>query len=220
MKPVENGIQKKPGMKMRAIAIAVSTMLVAVASGCGKGSSKNIKIDGVDGPKVNFVDNKLTMAVVLKNVQLDVGARIPVPHMPNSYLEMGPDFQSNGLMINVGVDANDVKALAGNSSNLLDPTTLPGGRPLPGVALGQLPGMAIQVPKLENLVFYAGPEVFGVFVPVRLPWKDYMGTFRFYDGSGDQIGNISIVGTDAQDKNSGFLLLVNLRGKVGKLIQM
>ena len=42
-------------------------MMAAVAtgiSGCGRGSKKNIKIDGVDGPFVNFVDGKFTLSVV------------------------------------------------------------------------------------------------------------------------------------------------------------
>jgi hypothetical protein len=199
--------------------MAVALMGVALM-GCGKGSSKNVVIDGVDGPKVNFVDNKLTMAVVIKNLNIDFGTRIPVPHMPNSFLEVGPDLQSNGFLINIGLDAADVKALAGNAINTLDPTTLPGGRPLPGVAAGQLPGMAIEIPKLDHLVFYAGPEVFGVFVPVKLPFKNYIGTFRFYDGTGTAVGNISIVGEDTASLNSGFLLLVNLKGKVGNLIAM
>jgi hypothetical protein len=201
-------------------ATAVAALLLVFGAGCGKGSSKNVKIDGVDGPRVNFVDNKLTMAVVLKGVVLDYGVRVPIPHMENSYLEVGPDFQTNGYLINIGLDANDVKALSGNGFNVLDPTQLPGGRPLPGIAAGQLPGMAIEVPKLNDLVFYAGSTVFGVFVPVKLPVKDLMATHRFYDGAGEQVGNISIVGADDAGKNSGFLLLVSLRGKVGSLIKL
>lgn len=202
----------------RWISVFASLTLALSISACGKGSSKNVKIDGVDGPKVNFVDGKLTMAVVLKNAQIDFGVRIPLPYMPESYLEVGPDFASNGYLINLGVDSKDVIALAKDHVNQLDPLTLPGGRPLPGIAEGFLPGLAVQVPKLNDLVFYVGAALFGVFIPVELPWKDYIGTFRFYDGAGDSIGNISIVGKDAEKNTSGFLLLLNLRGKVGNLI--
>jgi hypothetical protein len=203
---------------MKPLILAIA--LAVAATGCGKGSNKNIKIDGVDGPRVNFVDGKLTLAVVLKGLQIDYGIRIPIPKMPDSYLEVGPDFQSNGYMINIGIDPEDVKALAGDAINQLDPTALPGGRPLPGVAAGELPGMAIQVPKWHDLVFYVGASLFGVFVPVNLPWQNYIGTFRFYDGANDPIGNISVVGKDTSGANSGFLLLINLRGKVGRLIAM
>ena len=200
------------------MTLIASLSLALSVSACGKGSSKNVKIEGVDGPKVNFVDGKLTMAVVLKNAQIDFGVRIPLPYMPQSFLEVGPDFASNGYLINLGVDSKDVIALAKDHVKELDPLTLPGGRPLPGIAEGFLPGLAVQVPKLNDLVFYVGAALFGVFIPVELPWKDYIGTFRFYDGAGDSIGNISIVGKDSERNTSGFLLLLNLRGKVGNLI--
>jgi len=193
-------------------------LVVSLGIGCGKGSSKNVKIDGVDGPRVSFVDGKLTLAVILKNAQIDFGVRVPLPYLPNSFLEVGPDFQTNGYLINLGVAAADVIALAKDHLQSLDPLTLPGGRPLPGISDGFLPGIAVQVPKLNDLSFYIGPTLFGAFIPVNLPWKDYMGTFRFYDGAGDSIGNISIVGKDANDRNSGFLLLLNLQGKIGQLI--
>ncbi|MBL7717037.1 MAG: hypothetical protein JNL01_16350 [Bdellovibrionales bacterium] len=195
----------------------VALTAALMVSGCGRGSNKNVKIDGVDGPRVNFVDNKFTMALTLTQVQFDVGTRIPIPKLPNSYVEVGPDFATNGLLISIGIDARDLVAMAGGQAALLDPTTLPGGRPLPGVAAGELPGLAVQVPKWNDIVFYLGTALFGVFVPVNLPWKDYMGTFRFYDGAGDRIGNLSIVGQDSNGRNSGVLLLINLAGKVGKL---
>jgi hypothetical protein len=209
------------GSFLKPIVVLVSVFTLSIgATGCGKGSNKNIKIDGVAGPYVNFVDGKLTMSVILTKVQFDYGTRIPVPYMPNSYLEVGPDFQSNGFMINIGMDPQDLKTLLKDNIALLDPQTLPGGRAIPGIAEGFLPSMALQVPKWDNLVFYAGANLFGLFVPVNLPWKDYMGTFRFYDGSNTPIGNISIVGKDSNNRNSGFLLLINLKGKVGQLMQM
>ncbi|MEK6577864.1 MAG: hypothetical protein AABZ55_01440 [Bdellovibrionota bacterium] len=207
---------RSPKTQVLAILIVASLGI----SSCGKGSNKNVLIDGVDGPRVNFVDNKLTMSVILKQVTIDFGLRIQIPKLPNSYVEVGPDFQSAGYMISVGIDANDLKALTHDGFNTLDPTSLPGGRPLPGVVEGQMPGLAVEIPKWHNLAFYFGADVFGTFVPVKLPIKDVIGTFRFYDGAGDRIGNISVVGKDANDKNSGFLLLVNLHGKVGQLIQL
>lgn len=186
-------------------------------SGCGKGSGKNVAIDGVDGPHVNFIDNKLTMTVVLKNVGLDFGTRIKIPNFPNSYLEVGPDFQSNGYLLAIGIDSKDLQKMVGGGAELLDPTLLPGGRPLPGVIDGRLPGMALYAPKLANLTLYLGPAVLGVFVPVKLPLKEHIATFRFYDGAGLQVGNVSVVGQDTTGANSGFLLLINLKGRVEKI---
>jgi hypothetical protein len=190
------------------------------ATGCGKGSKKNVKIPGVSGPFVNIVDNKLTMSLTFTEIQFDEGIRLEIPKMPNSYVEVGPDFQSAGYLLSVGLDVNDIKTLTHDGFDVLDPHSLPGGRPLPGVVEGQLPGVAVQIPKLKDVVFYVGPQVFGAFVPVKLPIKTAIVTHRFYDGAGDQVGNISVVGTDAQNDNSGFLLLINLAGKVGKLLAL
>jgi hypothetical protein len=198
--------------------IAIGMFAVIAATGCGKGSSQNPTVAGVSGPNVNFVDNTLTLSMTIASINFDQGIRLPIPHMPNSYLEVGPDFQSNGLLVSIGLDAGDLKALV--QVDTLNPTTLPGGRPLPGVIAGQLPGIAVTVPKWDNVVFYVGPQVFGIFVPVKLPVQNYIGTFRFFDGAGDQVGNISVVGEDTSGKNSGILLLINLAGKVGSLIGM
>ena len=61
------------------LTLTTALTLALSVSACGRGSSKNVKIDGVDGPRVNYVDGKLTMAVVLKNAQIDFGVRIPLP---------------------------------------------------------------------------------------------------------------------------------------------
>jgi hypothetical protein len=195
----------------------IPLIAVSLLSGCGKGTTKNVKIDGVKDPTVGAIDNKLTMAVVLENVSFDGGGRIPIPKMPNSYVEVGPDLQSEGMLISVGVDMRDIAALTHGAINVLDPLTLPGGRPLPGIAQGWMPGLAVQVPKWDNIVFYLGTNLFGTFIPVKLPWQNYMGTFRFYADNNQRIGNISIVGLDNDNKNSGFLLLVDL-SIINKLI--
>jgi len=198
--------------------VAITMFAVITASGCGRGQNKNPAIQGVNGPNVNFINDTLTFSMTIQNLNIDQGLRLPVPHMPHSYLEVGPDFQSNGFLISIGLASADLKALA--KVDTLDPTTLPGGRPLPGVIAGNLPGIAVTVPKWDNVVFYVGPKVFGIFVPVKLPIQNYVATFRFYDGAGDQVGNISVVGEDDKKLNSGILLLINLAGKVGGLIGM
>lgn len=203
--------------------IALSAVLVVASSvtlaGCGKGQNKNIRIDGVKGPTVNFVDNKLLLNLTLEGLAIDFGTRIPIPNLDASVIEIGPDLQSDGYLISVALDVKDVQKLSKNAIGFANPVALPGGRPLPGVAEGQLPAVAVTLPKKgDDIVVYAGPTVIGVFVPVKLPWKDYMGTFRFYDGAGDRIGNLSIVGQDQNGANSGVLILVSLNGKVGKLV--
>ena len=190
-----------------------------VATGCGSGSTKNVVIQGITGPNVSFVNNTMTMTVTLQNVNLQFGGRVSIPQAPNSYLEVGPDFQSNGTLISLGLDANDINSLTGNNAHLLNPLDLPGGRPLPGVAAGTMPGLAVQIPKWDNVTLYFGPQVFGTFVPVTLPFSNFIGSYRFYAADGTSIGTISVVGADAANKNSGFLLLVNISGKVASLLK-
>jgi hypothetical protein len=207
-------LAKSSSLKTSALAF----VLVAFVSGCGKGTDKNPKIDGIEGPTVSFVDNKFLMNTVFTKLQLPVSGRIPVPHMPGSYLEIGPDFQSYGTLLTAALDIRDVQKLAKDQFRLLDPLVLPGGRPLPGVVEGYLPAIAVQVPKLHNVVFYFGPEVLGAFVPVDLPFDDVVMTYRFHDAAGERVGNISVIGKDSSKANSGFLVLVDIKGKVKTLL--
>jgi hypothetical protein len=201
---------------VRTTALALA--LTVGVSSCGKGTGKNVHIDGVVGPKVAFINDTFTMTVVLTNVSIDQGLRIPIPKLPNSYVEVGPDLQSNGFLISLGIAVQDLVSLLKGKIDLVDPLTLPGGRALPGVVAGYLPGIAVEVPQWDHMVFYMGTNVFGAFVPVKIPLQNYMATFRFYDDSGDQIGNISVVGEDTNKANSGFLLLVDIAGKVAQLL--
>jgi hypothetical protein len=203
---------------IKKAGLILAFLSVSTLSGCGQGSSKNPVIPNVTGPNVNYVSGIFTLSTTITNLSIDTGVRLPIPNLPNSYLEVGPDLQTNGYMINLGISAADLKTLIANNATVLDPTTLPGGRPLPGVSAGQLPGFGVQVPQLDNVAFYVGSTVFGVFIPVSLPWQSVIGTYRFYDGTGTQIGNLSAVGTDTTGKNSGILLLIDLNGTVGQIV--
>ncbi|MBC7691858.1 MAG: hypothetical protein H7222_08810 [Methylotenera sp.] len=208
-------------MKMKLNEMVCALAVVAtLVSGCGKGSAKNPTIPGVDGPHVNFINGTLTLSAVLQNVTFDAGLRAPIPKLKNSYIEIGPDFQSAGLLISIGIDKEDMKTLTHDVIRELDPKTLPGGRPIPGVAAGTMPSLAVEIPKLKDVVFYVGPTVIGTFVHVPLKMPGYMGTFRFYDAANVPIGNVSIVGEDDKGENSGFLVLVNLKGRVEQVTGM
>jgi hypothetical protein len=196
----------------------VSLSILAMASGCGKGSGKNPTISGVTGPNVSYVNGQFTMSLVLTQLNLVGGGTLPIPHMPNSYLEISPDLQSTGTLIQVGLSPADLAALSGGGVNLLPPTDLPGGRALPGVSGGQLPAVAVQVPSWDNVTFYVGPQIFGLFVPVKLGLAGYEATFRFYDTNGLDIGNISLVGEDTTNANSGFLVLIPIAGQVASIV--
>lgn len=206
-------------LKMKSALLA--TLILATSSACKSGNGTNVDVDGIDGPHVTFVDNKFMMTIVFNTIDFDGGIRIPLhpQKMPNSYIEVGPDFASNGLLMVLAVDVADIAVLTGGAIIPLDPLTLPGGRPLPGVSQGFLPGLAVSVPRWKNTTFYVGKTVFGAFIPLPIPLSQIVGTFRFFDSRGNRIGNLSIVGKDEQGANSGVLLLINISGQVGSIVK-
>lgn len=204
--------------RSKQLPLLVIAAFALTACGQGSSNSGNVAVDGVTGPTVSIVNNTFIMSMTLNDVSFSGGGQVPIPNMPNSYIEVGPDLQSNGLLISVGISVTDLANLLKGDIDLLSPQTLPGGRPLPGLADGYLPAIAIQVPKWDNIVFYVGSNVFGVFVPVTIPLENYIATFRFYDSSGDAIGNLSVVGEDTNKANSGVLLLINIAGKIATLL--
>lgn len=191
----------------RNLAVLSIVGLSVAAVGCGKGSSRNPTVQGVKYSS-SIVDNKMLLALTLENLQLDVGIRVPIgDKMPNSYVGFEPGL-TGGTVITFAMDINDLVILTNGAVNTLPPLTLPGGRPLPGIAEGFLPGIALSVPVLKNTVFYFNKNVFGVFVPLKLQFGQLIGTFRFYDDLGNPLGIISIVGQDANAQNSGLLFLI------------
>jgi hypothetical protein len=177
-------------------------------TGCGgAGTGSNPTISGVNGPTVNFVNGTVVVSMVFDNISIDGGATVPIPKYPNSTFEVGPDFQSGGMLVSLTVSATD---FLGNQGAGLNPQTLPGGRPLPGVAAGALPAIAVAIPKLDNAVLYLGPSVIGVFIPFKqLNIAGTIATFRFYNSAKAAVGNISIVGSDANGANAGLLMMMD-----------
>jgi hypothetical protein len=152
--------------------------------------------------------------MVLENVQVDGGLRYKVPKYNNTYVEIGPDFQTGGTLLAFSISLDDV---FGDFGRLLDPQTLPGGRALPGVLGGSLPAVAFTIEKFHNLTIYIGPKVFGVFVPMKLSMAGTMANFRYYIGT-KAAGILSLVGEDENGENSGLLLLINMNNTEAKYL--
>lgn len=189
-------------------------LLSLTFTGCGKGDGKNIKIAGVTGPTLSVVSDGLLISMVFENIDLNGGLRYPVPEYENSYLEVAPDLQSGGTLLAFYVSYLDVYDNQ-DYLTLLDPQTLPGGRPIPGLISGKLPAVAFSIPDLYDMGFYLGNKVYGLWVPVDFGLNQIVGTFRFYE-SGRRVGNISVVGKDANGENSGFFLALDLNSKTAK----
>lgn len=195
------------------VGTGVAAAMALALTACGGASTgTNPVISGVTGPDVEVVNGRVVLSMVFDNISIDGGATIPIPKYPNSSIEVGPDFQSAGTLLVLTISVSD---FLGTGSAAFNPQTLPGGRPLPGVAAGVMPAVAIQVKQLANMVFYVGPQVLGVFVPFnKLNLQGAIVSFRFYNKTGAAVGMISLVGSDASGANAGILALVdaNLAG--------
>lgn len=196
----------------KALVLSVALTAGVLTTSCGDGTSaQNIQVPGVNGMSVTLVQDNVLISMVFQNIQLDGGLRYNIPKYPNSYLEISPDLQSAGTLLAINVSLKDV---FNTNLQTLDPTTLPGGRALPGVAGGRLPAVAFSIEKFKNMSFYLGPKLFGVFIPVKsLGIGSSIITARYYTGS-NRIGNISLVGEDANGEHSGLLLMLDMSSSV------
>lgn len=203
----------KANVLKKAGVLAAMAVVVISFDGCNSGSSgtNSWSINGVSGPTITYGTNRVTISATLQNVSVVGGGTFPIAHMDNSYIEIAPNV-TGGLLLQVSLSTTDVLELG--AANLLDPQQLPGGRPLPGVSGGTLPSLAVQVPALHDVTFYIGRSIVGLFVPVNLGLNQMIGTFNFYDSSNKYVGQVSVVGEDANKANSGFLLLLNT-GDIG-----
>ncbi len=203
--------------KTKALVLSVALSAGMLSTSCGDGtSSSNIKVPGVENMSVTLVQDNVLISMVFENLQLDGGLRYNIPKYPNSYLEISPDLQSAGTLMAINVSLKDV---FNTNLQMLDPATLPGGRALPGVAGGRLPAVAFSIEKFKNMGFYLGPKLFGVFIPTKdLGIGNSIITARYYTGS-NRIGNISLVGEDANGENSGILLMLDMSTTVQKQLQ-
>lgn len=204
----------------RVKTLTISLLFASFAmfsTSCGDGgSTKNIQIPGVIGPKVTLLQDNVLISLVFENIKIDGGLRYNIPKYENSYLEISPDLQSDGTLMAVSVSLQDI--FNGNLDQL-DPQALPGGRPLPGVVDGRLPAVAFTIEKFKNMSFYLGPRVFGIFFPLeKLDIGGSIVTARFYTGK-TRTGNISLVGKDSNGENSGVLLMLDMGSKTKKRLK-
>jgi hypothetical protein len=194
--------------KSKVLVLSTFMTLGLFSTSCGNGtSSSNIKIPGVSTSAITLNNDSVLIAFVFDSIQLDGGLRYNIPKYPNSYLEISPDLQSAGTLMSISIALKDV---ANGALQSLDPQSLPGGRALPGVASGRLPAVAFTIAKFKNMSFYVGPKLFGVFIPLQnLGIGSSIITARYFVSS-TRVGNISLVGADANGEYSGLLLMLDL----------
>lgn len=206
-------------LRQRITGLAVALLLSFGLVGCGGATGGvNPEIAGVKGPTVELVDGRFLLSMAFTGLAVDAGVTIPIPNYPNSSLSLGPDFETDGMLVVLTVSVADFVNIGDRGA---DPQKLPGGRPLPGVAAGQLPAIALRVPELMNSVLYVGPKVLGFFVPFKkLDLAGQILTFRFHDKAGVRVGNISVVGQDENKQNGGLLVLINIDTRIQTAMKM
>jgi len=190
------------------LVASIALFTLGFATSCGNNSSSNIQIAGIKGPNVTLLQDNLLINMVFENVQLDGGLRYNIPKYKYSYLEVAPDLQTSGTLMNISISLKDI---VGGGLDKLDPQKLPGGRNLPGVAGGALPAVAFSIEKFHNMSFYLGKDLFGIFVPATVGVDGAIASFRYYMNQ-KAAGTISLVGSDEKGENAGVLLMINLSG--------
>jgi hypothetical protein len=193
--------------KWKSIVVSLSMLLtLGLVSSCGNNNGSNIQIAGVKGPNVSLLQDSVLVTMIFESVQMDGGLRYNIPKYKYSYLEVSPDATSGGTLMTISISLQDI---VGGGLDKLDPLKLPGGRNLPGVTGGSLPAVAFSIEKFNNMSFYLGKSVFGIFVPAQIGVDGAIASFRYYVGT-KAAGTISLVGNDANGENSGILLMLNL----------
>lgn len=162
-------------------------------------------------PKIKLPDVKLTfgdpvtLTIPLKGQEILVGVKLDIPDVTGAFVELIPQVGNTPASVFLSVPA---KAFDSPDFRLRDPGTLPGGRPLPKVSEGKLPAVALVVPQWNNIVFYLGLEVAGLFVPTKGKDPDMQITFPISDNSGRQIGFITRIPQE-NGENGGYFISFN-----------
>lgn len=181
--------------------VLIMCSLVVVLSGASKCNWFKPKIQLPD-VRVTFGD-PVTLILPLKDLEITVGIRIPIPDLEGAFVELTPQIGANPSTLVLSVPA---KAFDNPAFRLRDPATLPGGRPLPKIGDGKLPAVGLEVPQWKHIVFYLGLEVAAVFVPTQGKDPDVQITLPITDPNGKDIGFISRIPQDNNGQNGGYFV--------------
>ncbi len=221
-------MSKLPKMRsLKTLFVAMATLsLLASSQAHAFGKAKNggttggvnPTFAGIDGPNFEMTPaGKLVLWLTVNNLSVQGGGEIPLRKFPNSSVYVGPDLNTQALLIRATFEPKDLTPYV-SGLDFLDPLTLPGGRALPGVKQGYLPGLALEIEQLNHMVLYVGKTVFGVFFPVKMNLGGFSATLAFYDKKGVYRGSVTAVGQDAKKENSGILALINIEKQVKDVI--
>ena len=195
-------------VKARGVILSLTLAALLFTSSCGK--EGGFKIPGVDGPHIDLDETRLMISMTFTKFTIGVGSRYEIPKYPNSYVEIGPGVSPTGTFLALNFDLED---LLDGRLQVQEPQSLPGGRAIPGLRSGKLPGVAFSVKRWKNITLYMGNKIFGIFIPHEHGYNGQPVLLPFKKGD-KQIGLIGAIGADDKGENAGFLLLLDMNDQV------
>lgn len=188
---------------MNKIYVLLLTLFVLSSEAHAASAPKGIP--GVEGPFLNFVDGKILITMLLTEVELEGGLEVPIPRTNRSTASLQPNVMG-GSMVTVSISQEDIKEAL--NVDVTDSWTLPCGRPIPGIAGGELKdGIRIDLPEDKyNLSFYYHKKIFGVYVPFNFDLPNGVASITL-NWKGKPVGAIAIVGKEGDKRAAGTIFL-------------
>lgn len=201
--------------------VLILVLTMSLATSCGTQPQGLPKLPGVQGPIFNVINGQILVTFKFLTLNTTVGGTIPLPKTLNSFVELSPNVLEGGTLAQFYLDINDIGS---TGLGITNPETLPDGRPLPGIAGGSLPALAINAPEILDTTFYFNTKLFGLFVPIKNFNTKGLGAYYKIVVNEKDVGLIGLVSSDANGENAGFTLFLKLDAlkdkKFRKLIEM
>lgn len=190
-----------------SLKVLLLTLAMALATSCGNQPAGLPNIPGVQGPLFNVVDGQVMITFNFLTLNSNFGGRVPLPKTKNSFVEITPNIIDGGTTAQFLLDVEDLRSAGLGMS---DPTTLPDGRPLPGIPGGTLPAIAVNVHEILDTTFYYNTNLFGLFIPIHKLNTQGLSAYYKVVIKDQDAGLLGIVPSDQNGENAGFTLFLKL----------
>lgn len=190
--------------KFKFLSMFIVFGLLTMAAKCSW-FSPDVQFPELKDIKLTFGD-PVTLSIPLKGQNIKFGVKVQIPDLEGAYVELIPKIGDKAPVVFLSVPRD---VFDNDKFRLRDPATLPGGRELPKVATGKLPAVALQVKEWNDVVFYLGFEVAGVFIPTKGKDPDLEITLPMSDNNGRQIGWWTRIPQDTAQSNGGYFISFN-----------
>lgn len=194
------------------VSILALSMLLFSACGSREGEGAAGEVPGVEDFFFSMERGRATLSVVFTDLRVDAGLQVPLGTIRDSYIELSPDFQSNGMLFQVSVS---LRQLFSGGENLAR-FGLPDGRPIPHIRSGSLLGRLIDIPVFNWGVLYQEEDIFGIFLPLNLNLLPLNVTVRMRDEFGNLLGVFTAIAKGDDEDISGVLFLFPVEGSTGE----